>query len=254
MSRPSTLKAFALAWLSVAALSCRAEAEELTVSAAVSLKETLLELSDQFQKTHPKDKVVLNLGSSSDLAQQIIHGAPADVFASAGSGPITKLSKRDLLAGEARVFARNSIVVIQPRDISATEKVNTLADLAKAKSIAIGDPAANPSGNYSKQALEHVGIYDSLLAGHKIVFAQNVRQCLAYVEKSSVSAGIVYATDAKTSDKVTVCCSIPAAYSEPILYQIAVITGSKHAKLGQDFVDLVMSAQGREIFQKRGFK
>jgi len=227
----------------------RASAEELTVSAASSLQESFVELSRKFEASYPGAKVILNFGSSGELAEQIRHGAPVDVFASAGERAIEKLAAKNLLGNSAQSFAGNSLVIICPQGAKRVK----LDQLDKVESLAIGDPDCNPSGEYAKEALVKLGIFEKLLKEKKLVFAQNVRQTLAYVENASVGAGIVYATDAKLGRHVEIGETIPRRMTRPIIYQIALIKDSKHAKLSAAFVECVLGQSGKNVLTQRGF-
>jgi molybdate transport system substrate-binding protein len=228
-----------------------AQAAELTVSAAISLKEAFGEIAAQFEKGRPGDKINFNFAASGELSQQIERGAPVDVFASAALKQMNDLDKKGLLlAGTNQPFARNRLVVVVPK---GEAKVTSFEQLSKVGRLTIGNPRTVPAGQYASEALTRAGIYNTLLASQKIVFSENVRQALAYVEDGNVDAGIVYATDARTSQKVSVGFPVPANYSEPVVYPIAVVKDSKQPDLARAFVTFVLSAQGQEILQSKGF-
>lgn len=232
-------------------LALPVQAAELTVSAAISLKEAFGEIATQFEQAYPGDKVIFNFGSSGELAQQIGRGAPVDVFASAALKPMNALDQQGVLwPNTNQPFTRNRLVVIVPK---ADTKLTRFEQLAKVDRLTIGNPQTVPAGQYASEALTKAGIYQSLLDAQKLVFTENVRQALAYVESGSVDAGIVYATDARISTKVTVGFPVPANYSEPILYPIAVLKDSKQPALAKAFVAFVRSAQGQAILQSKGF-
>lgn len=249
MIRPQT-RTLSLA-LFLCLLALPVQAAELTVSAAISLKEAFGEIATQFEQAHPGDKVIFNFGSSGELAQQISRSAPVDVFASAALKPMNALDQQGVLwPNTNQPFTRNRLVVIVPK---ADTKLTRFEQLAKVDRLTIGNPQTVPAGQYASEALTKAGIYQSLLDAQKLVFTENVRQALAYVESGSVDAGIVYATDARISTKVTVGFPVPANYSEPILYPIAVLKDSKQPALAKAFVAFVRSAQGQAILQSKGF-
>lgn len=228
-----------------------AQAADLTVSAAISLKEAFSEIAAQFEKARPGDKVTFNFGSSGELAQQIDRGAPVDVFASAALKQMNNLDKKGLiLVGTAQPFARNRLAVVVPK---GSAKVTSFEQLAKVARLAIGNPKTVPAGQYASDALNKAGIYQNLLDAQKLVFAENVRQVLAYVEDGSVDAGIVYTTDARVSDKVSVGFAVPENYSAPVVYPLAVVKDSKLPELARAFVAFVLSPQGQAILQSKGF-
>lgn len=242
---------FALAAPAALSAPAYSQPKELLVSAAVSLKESFVQLAREFEKTHQGVKVSLNFGGSGELAQQISRGAPVDVFASAGWKQIKQLeAKTFLLSASIKAFAGNHLVVVVPEgnpDITALEKLSSV------KSLAIGNPETVPAGQYAAQALSKARVYEDLSSSHRLVLTENIRQTLAYVESGDVDAGIVYSTDARPSNKVKVTFLVPENYSEPIVYAIAVVKDSKRAALAQEFIRLVCGKSGQDILRTNGF-
>lgn len=239
----------------LAALSVQriAHADELIVSAAASLTNAFREVATAFEKTHPDTKVVLNLGASDILLQQIANGAPADVFASADETAMDKaVAQNAVVAGTRHDFATNSLVLIVPADSQLkVRSVRETVAMAGVKRVALGDPASVPVGRYTKAALEREGSWDAVSA--KAVLANNVRQALDYVARGEVDAGFVYGTDAAVMpQKVKVAMKVPT--ETPVAYPIAVVKGSTHAAEAEAFTHLVLSPQGQAILAKYGFE
>lgn len=249
------LRILALCTGTVAALFAQsaARADELVVSAAASLTNAFREVATAFEKTHPNTKVVLNFGASDVLLQQIVNGAPADVFASADETAMDKaVDAKAVVAGTRRNFATNSLVMIVPADskLKVPSVGETIAS-PKVKRIALGDPASVPVGRYTKAALEHEGTWAAVSA--KAVLANNVRQALDYVARGEADLGFVYSTDAALMpEKVKVAATVPT--EKPVAYPIALVKGGAHAAEAGDFTGLVLSPQGQAILAKYGFK
>ncbi len=232
-------------------LSTTVRAADVTVSAAISLKEAFTKIATRFEQDHPGDKIIFNFGSSGELAQQIQQGAPVDVFASAAFKQINILDKQDLLIKESiQPFTRNELVVIVSQ---GQQKLTAFPDFIKLNKVALGNPKTVPVGQYAAEALTKAGVYQTLVDQNKLVYGENVRQVLTYVESGNVDAGIVYKTDALTSTQVTISFAIPASYSEPIIYPIAIVKDSKHIQLAQDFVNDVIGNSGQKVLQEQGF-
>jgi len=242
----------ALALLLFLVLSACHEApphDELLVFAAISLKDVLNELSAAFEAQHPGSKVVFNYGASGQLAQQVLQGADADVFVSAASKQIDQLSAKNLIQkNQAHSCATNRLVVI-----AQEAKPKQLSDLLQLGKIAMGDPKSVPAGDYARQALEHAGVYDNLSSSSKLVFAENARQILTYVEGGDVDAGLVYNTDALLARKSRICFVVPQSFTKPMNYEIVVLENSRHKRLSEDFVRLITGPVGQRSFAKRGF-
>lgn len=228
-----------------------ARADELVVSAAMSLREAFVEIGSQFEQKNPGDKIVFNFGASGELARQIDRGAPADVFASASFKEVNLLLRKRLLDERTiRVFARNTLVVIVPR---GARRISSLQQLAQLEKVTIGNPETVPAGKYAAEALSAGKIYQQLLAQHKLIFAESVRQALAYVESANVDAGVVFSTDARVSREVSVSMPVPESDGAPIVYPVALISDSKHVKLGRDFIQFLKSPTAISVLKSKGF-
>ena len=120
------------------------------------------------------------------------------------------------------------------------------------KRIAIGDPKTVPAGEYAMQVLTALKVADKL--GDRVVYGTNVRQVLAYVENRDVSAGIVYATDAKQAgDKVKVVAMARAETHEAIVYPVVVLAGSKHADLAGKFLRYLEAEKAGANLRQKAF-
>jgi molybdate transport system substrate-binding protein len=226
-------------------------AEELLVSAAASLTNAFKVIGAEFERAHPRDKVIFNFAASDVLVKQIAEGAPVDVFASADEEAMDKAAKAKLIVGTTRInFAGNRLVVAVPKD--SPLHFNSLDDLnAKpVRRIAISQPATVPVGRYAKAVLDKARLWSALQ--DRFVYTQNVRQSLDYLARGEVDAGFVYSTDAELM-KEQVRVALEVTTTQPVVYPIAVTAASKNAKLGREFVDLVKSAAGQSILQKFGF-
>ncbi len=222
-------------------------AADLTVSAAASLTQAFQEIGAQFEAQHPGTKLKFNFGASGALAQQIINGAPVDVFASADTDT---MAKAVVYAVDSKVFTSNRLVLVTP--VQANLGLKQLTDLKKpeVKRFAMGVPASVPAGHYALGALEKAGLWTALK--DKVISTQNVRQALDYVARGEVDAGFVYASDAQLmADKVKVAFTIPTA--TPIQYPMAKVAASTQSETANKFIGFVMSAPGQAVLKKHGF-
>ncbi|MGO4279367.1 molybdate ABC transporter substrate-binding protein [Cupriavidus sp. RAF20_2] len=227
-------------------------AADLVVSAAASLTNAFKTLAEQYEKVHPDTKVVLNFGASDVLMQQIVRGAPADVFASADQDAMNKAEAEKVIQPASRKdFAANQVVLIVPTDSKLG--IGALRDLTRAdvKRVAYGNPSSVPVGRYTKDALEAENLWEAVSA--KGVPAQNVRQSLDYVARGEVDAGFVFATDAAIMpDKVKVAVRVPNR--TPVTYPIAITTQTKQPTQAASFVQYVLSPDGQAVLAKYGFQ
>jgi molybdate transport system substrate-binding protein len=216
----------------------------------VSLANAFREIGPAFEAASQGDKVHFNHGASGALLQQIVRGAPVDVFASADAVTMDRAQAQHVVvAALRRNFASNALVVVVP---AAGGQVATLGDLARPsfRRIAIGLAASVPAGRYAKEALEAAGQWAAV--GPKTIGADNVRQALDYVARGEVDAGFVYATDAASMpDKVKVALTVPTR--APILYPVAPVAGSANAALAARFVEYLASPPALAVLAKHGF-
>ncbi len=232
-------------------LSSSLWAADLTVSAAASLTQAFQDIGAQYEAQHPGTKVKFNFGASGALLQQIVNGAPVDVFASADTDTMDKaVSKKAVNAADVKVFASNHLVLVIPAKSNAV--LTQLVDLKKPdiKRLAMGLPASVPAGLYAQGALEKSGLWHDVK--DKVISTQNVRQALDYVARDEVDAGFVYASDALLmAGKVKVALQV--ATTTPIHYPMAKVASSTKLEDGLKFMVFVMSNAGQSILKKHGF-
>jgi molybdate transport system substrate-binding protein len=226
---------------------------EITVSAAASLSTALMDIKTQFENTNKHISLLYNLGGSGALKQQIIQGAPVDLFISASKDQFNELTKKNLIDSKKQTdLLSNQLVLITNKMKPASlEGFNDLQKIDINK-VAIGTPSSVPAGMYAKQTLQSFIIWDKIES--KIIQTKDVRQVLTYVESNSVDAGIVYMTDIKISDKVKVVAVADEQSHDPIIYSAGIIKQSALKKEVSLFYDYLQTPNARAIFEKHGFK
>lgn len=223
----------------------------LLVSVAASLADIVRGLAGDFERLHPHVKTEVNAGASGVLAQQIEQGAPVDVFVSAGRLEIERLQKGGLVAGEPVVLARNRLVAITPGASAwAGKAAAEVLAAPELRRVACGNPATVPAGRYAQEALTAAGLWQALET--KFVFTADVRQALAYAERSEVDVSIVYATDALGRDGVETLGEIPGGAAVRVE---AVAARLRRSTLGaaERFIEHLAGPAGTAEFQRRGF-
>lgn len=222
---------------------------EVTVFAAASLETALTEV---LQKDH-EPPVSFSFASSSTLARQISHGAPADIFVSANRTWMDYLQREGHIDTTTRVdMLANRLVIIAPAGYSFSGTSDREWDFPSALDgyLAIGDPDHVPAGMYAKQAFTKLGWWPSLAP--RLVAAPNVRAALLFVARGECSAGVVYATDAMVSDEVEIVTTLPENLHDPIRYSVA-ITANTEAYNVRTVMDRLFSPVAAEIFDSHGF-
>jgi molybdate transport system substrate-binding protein len=242
----------ALALALVAGVMARSAAgHTLVVSAASSFRDVAVEAARTFEAGQPGVTVALNHGPSGMLARQIEDGAPVDVFVSAGWPEIERLRRKQLVAGEPVVVARNRLVLVVPRDSPWAGRTAREVLLApEVLRIASGDPATVPFGAYAKQALVAAGLWEAVQ--RKLVYAAEVRQALTYAERRAVDAAIVYATDARIVPDVVALGDVPGADGLAI-ETVAVRTTGGASPAAEAFLAHLRSDAVRAVLVRAGF-
>jgi molybdate transport system substrate-binding protein len=221
-------------------------ADEILVFGAASLTESLEELGKTFE-AKTGTVVRFSFGASSDLARQIKAEAPADVFFSADTGKMDDLEKAGLVRKEdRREFLSNVLVVVVSK--KAPLQISQAKDLVALPQVALADPAAVPAGIYAKQWLESLGLWKQIEP--RVIPTLDVRAALAAVANEAAPAGIVYKTDAAISKDVKIAMTV--ANGPEILYSVARVKASTKQS-AQKFVDFLAGADGRAVFERRGF-
>jgi len=221
------------------------EKVELLVAAASSLTDVFGDIEASFESAHPEIDVVLNLGSSSLLREQILAGAPVDIFASAHPEILDTLVESDLLESAGPVFARNAMALAVPKGNSVG--VSGLGDLAR-PGLLVGICAETaPCGRYTRQVLQLAGV-----TAQPDSEAPNVRALVTRLEQGELDVGMVYATDILASDGLWPL-ALPSEYNVTVDYTISTVSDSSLPEQAAIFVSYVLSDTGRAILDQHGF-
>jgi len=226
-------------------------AAEITLYAAASLREALQDLAPRCGQSAGAE-IVLNFGSSSDLARQIEAAEKADLFFSADESIMDRLSAAHLVQdGTRRSVLSNRLVVVGPADSALV--VRSASDLTRApvRRLSLANPESVPAGKYAQAWLEKTGQWEALK--ERVVPGVDVRAALAAVESGSVEAGVVYATDAAISKKVRVLYEVPFDQSPRISYPLARLRNRPHAEAAEKVEDCLTGPEAMQGYRAHGF-
>jgi molybdate transport system substrate-binding protein len=225
--------------------------KQLIVSAAASLTDAMKEIEPLYRRSRPNITIRYNFASSGALQQQIENGAPVDVFISAAEKQMDTLQNKGLVvSGTRRNLLTNRMVLVVPKNSSGVNELRNLTSNS-VRRIAIGNPRSVPAGQYAEQVLKKAGLWNSVQS--KFVLANNVRQVLQFVEAGNAQAGLVYTTDARTSNQVKVVQTVPANLHSPIVYPMAVMKTSRNQAAARAFAQFLSGTEARKVFNKYGF-
>jgi len=227
---------------------CSSKPPGVRIFAAVSTREAVEQIARDFEG-QTATAVTCSFAASSTLARQIEQGTDADLFLSADERWADYLSDKGLVA-ERRDLLANRLVVVTPE--AHPLGLRKIADLAgsEVKRLALAlDPV--PAGHYAREALEKAGIWEQVK--ERVREAGDVRATLAVVERGEADAGIVYATDAATSEKVHTALVVPEELHSPIRYPLVLLRRNSSPAV-RAFYDFLGGETAGAHFRKAGFQ
>lgn len=231
----------------------------LTVFAAASLNDAYGEIGKTFELAHPGVTVAFNFAGSNQLAQQIIEGSPADVFAAANWAQMNAvIDSGAIITGTQHTFVRNRLVVIFPGDNPAG--IQSLHDLGRpglklvlaAKEVPAGQYALDFLGKASKLP-EYTATFSETVIANVVSYEANVRAVLGKVSLGEADAGVVYTSDVGAAASTVGRLDIPDELNTVASYLIAPIKDSPNAGLAQEFVDYMLTPAAQTILGNNGF-
>jgi molybdate transport system substrate-binding protein len=234
----------------LAAAIAGAPLEGLTVSAAISLTESLEAVARAYQAAG-HGTVRFNFGGSNQLARQIVNGAPVDLFISADESQMDVAARAGAIDARTRIdLLGNRLEVLMPPGGPPLEDVRALLRPA-IRRIAVGDPAAVPAGVYARQYLQAAGLWDALQP--KLVPVANVRAAVAAVENGSVDAAIAYETDAGALKRAASVLVISGAGAPRIVYPAAIVSATRNRAAAERFLSFLSGPDATAIFSRHKF-
>ncbi|MEJ5224158.1 MAG: molybdate ABC transporter substrate-binding protein [Anaerolineales bacterium] len=222
---------------------------ELTVAAAADLQFAFTEMGTLYEQ-ETGNRVVFSFGSTGQLAQQIENGAPFDLFAAANISFVDDLAQKNLvLPDTVALYARGRIVLAVNREsgISAVSLEDLLSE--KITHIAIANPDHAPYGIAAKEALISAGVWDKIQ--DKIVYGENVRQTLQFIQTGDAQVGIVALSVANVPEVTWTL--IDDSLHNPLDQALAIVASSLHQQQAKEFAAFINGVHGRPIMQKYGF-
>lgn len=222
------------------------DSTSVLVSAAASLTDAFVAIESAFEEANPGVDVVLNFGGSSALREQILEGAPADVFASANLSNMDQIVEAGAVAGEPRMFGRNLLQIAVPPGNPGG--VTGLIDFGRDE-LLIGLCAQGvPCGDFAREALAAAGVIPATDTDEP-----DVRALLTKIEAGEIDAGITYVSDVVSAAGSVEGIDIPEDVNVVADFPIAVLADTASPEVSEDFVDFVLSAEGQAILVEHGF-
>lgn len=217
---------------------------ELLIAAPANLLFAFEEVGKNFEEQYDT-KITFSFGASGQLADQMEHGAPFDIFASADENYVDKLIELgNLDPVTKRIYGIGRI------GISSLIPIETLEELLlpEIKKIAIANPDHAPYGIAAKEALQSIGIWDELK--DKLIYSRNISEALTMLETQNVEASIIALSLKKEDYHFSL---IDDSLHSPLKQAIAINQDSQNHEVAITFIEYLGSAKGKEILEKYGF-
>jgi molybdate transport system substrate-binding protein len=195
---------------------------------------------------NPGVKMTFSFDSSGVLVQQITQGAPADMFASADTTNMDKLTKAGLNSTQPVIFATNLLQIIVPK--GNPKGVTGVSDLSKPDLKVVLCDVSAPCGVYARQVLTNAGVTVTPVSNE-----QNVKGVVTKVTSGAADAGIVYVSDVVAAGSAAEGVEIPANINVVASYPIASTKSAKNLDIDNAFTAYLLSPDGQAILQKYGF-
>ncbi len=240
-----------LVW--VAATACehsKPAAAPLPVAAAANLMDVCAALARAFEE-ESGGHVTYSFGSTVQLAQQIEHGAPFDLFAAADTAHVAKLDAERLLTpGSRAVYARGRLALWIPE--GSTAQIASLDQLAdkSVRYVAIAKPEAAPYGQAAVETLQALGLWDRVRS--KVVYAQNISMAKQYAASNNADAAFTaYSLVIHERGRVL---EVDERFHRPIEQSLGIMASSPRQKLAQQFRGFLLGARGQAILREYGYR
>lgn len=235
-----------------AGCSSASEQKTVTILAAASLTDVMGQIETQYEAQHPDIDLVFSYAGSGALQTQIEEGAPADIFISAANKQMDALNEEGLMdSGSIRELLLNRVVLIVPSEseLELTSFEDVLSD--GVNMIGLGETESVPAGKYAEQVFESLGIWDEVQG--RANFGSDVRTILSWVEMGEVDCGVIYATDAFSSDMVTIVAEAPEGSCDRVVYPAGIVAGSEAADEAEEFLMYLQGSEASSVFESYGF-
>ncbi len=218
--------------------------ERLTVFAASSLTDVLTDIARAYE-AETGQGIDVSFAASSAMREQILDGAPADVFVAANPAIVAELTQVGLITEPVDIIAANELVLVVP-----TEDAETAGDLAAlaARDRLVGACATEvPCGQLTMQVLTDLGLVEEITVD---TFEPNARATLAKVELGELDAAFVYRTDAMSSSDVYLV-ELPTTDVNTTAYVAGAVVGASAS--AAEFVSFLSSDSAQSLLSDAGF-
>ncbi|HEX5711301.1 MAG TPA: molybdate ABC transporter substrate-binding protein [Sulfuricurvum sp.] len=229
-------------------------AQTITVVAAANMKYAVTDIAKAFTKESGIDVKIIT-GASGKLTQQIMSGAPYDVFLSADVEYPTKLANGGFTTTPAQVYAYGTLILWSDTGVDLSKGVAIVAD-PSVKKISVANPKTAPYGIEAMNAMKYYKVSNAVES--KLIIAESISQVGAYVTTKAVDVGfiaksIVLAPEMKNVGKWVEID--PKTYNTIDQAMVALKNGTPENQIAaKKFLKFMSSAKGQKILKANGYQ
>lgn len=230
-----------------------APAQEVAVAAPLGMSEGVQQVARDLMTAHRDVRVRFVYGGSFDLGRRIEAGAPFDVFIAAAARPVEELTSKGLVAADSvRTVARNSLVAVKAADsVLDVPGPSSLLD-RRVRRIAIADPEAVPAGQYARELLTTLSLWQRLKP--KLRLAASGREAAESLVRGETDIALIFVTDALPhAERLREAFPLPADAHAPIVYFAGALARATHPALAREFIELLAGPDGQLALARLGF-
>ena len=210
----------------------------------------LLAITRFFNK-NPDKKVEITFGSSGLLVQQILNGAPFDLFLSADTQFPEKLKSAGKNYGNPKIYAYGKVVLWSLKK-DASKGLDLLQN-PEINKIAIANPELAPYGKNTVEALKKSGLYSKI--ENKIVWAENINQSAQFASTGNADVAFIALSNAKNKEMMKRGNFYELSASEcSLIAQSGIVLKSKNQTEAKDFFDFITSKKASQTWEKYGYQ
>ncbi|WP_051785796.1 molybdate ABC transporter substrate-binding protein [Endozoicomonas numazuensis] len=229
--------------------SMHSMAADLRVAVSANFKPVLEHLAEQFKK-QTGHKVSIASASTGVLYNQIMHGAPFDLFFSADQTRPLELEKKGKVLPDSRKTYAIGRLVLWDRNTDP-KKPFTLDQLKDWKGkLAMANPKTAPYGFAAEQTLENLGLWQNYQG--RLVQGANIQQTWQFVASGNVDVGLV-ALSQLSGEALKRISYVPDTLYDPIRQDMVVLKSTQNSKEARAFAAFVLSESSQNYMAEHGY-
>ena len=228
-----------LAWPALAA-------DPVPVAAAADLRLALPPLV-RVHEAQTGTRFSLSFGSSGQMVQQALNGAPFQLLLLADASHADRLAA-SVPRAERRPYALGRLALVATRASGITDLASLKAAIVagRIRHLAIANPAHAPYGVAARAVLAGLGV-----TAAPLVLGENVAQALSFVSTGAAEVGLVALPLARAAGGGLIVVPVSPALHPPLVQTLVLMPAASPAARG--LADHLAGPKGRAALARAGF-